>query len=128
MPVYDYACPKCGPFNDLQTVERAAEPLPCPHCGTEAPRIYATMPKISGLTAERREAHETNERSREAPLSVEGWLEAQAKRRHAQKGHVHGPGCGCGGSTSATTHKTRTLVRPDGSKSFPGARPWMISH
>lgn len=127
MPVYDYDCPACGPFHELQTLDQAAAPVACPRCGTEAPRAFRSMPHVSGLTAERREAHDTNERAREAPLSVAAWTEAQARRAH-KHGHVHGPGCGCGSSTSATTHKTRTLVLPDGGKMFPGSRPWMISH
>ncbi len=127
MPVYDYDCQSCGPFNELQTVDRAGEPVPCPRCGAPSPRAFTTMPRLSNLTAERREAYATNERAREVPLSVDQWKENQERRNH-KRGHVHGPGCGCGANTSATTHKTRTLVRPDGSKSFPGARPWMISH
>jgi hypothetical protein len=53
-------------------------------------------------------AHAVNERSADSPKRSSG----------------HGPGCGCcGGKTSSGT-----LRRPDGSKSFPAKRPWMISH
>ncbi len=122
MPVYDYECGLCGPFNDLQTADRAAEPGLCPRCGSDAPRVYATMPRLSALSAEKRTAYATNERASAAPLSVGAWKEEQA-RKH--RDHKHGPGCGCG---SHGEKKNRTLVMPDGSKTFPGARPWMISH
>lgn len=128
MPVYDYDCPACGPFCELQSVDHAAEPVPCPRCATAAPRAFRSMPRLSFVSDVVRAAHESNERARHAPMTVASWVETNQKRLHDQ-GHRHGPDCGCGGpGASATTHKTRTLVRPDGSKSFPGARPWMISH
>lgn len=125
MPVYDYNCSSCGPFCELQTLEEALSPVPCPKCHSLSARAFNTMPRVNAISAGNRDAHEANERAREAPHSVDGWKEASARRTHGR--HEHGPGCGCG-SKSATTHKTKTLVMPDGSKSFPGQRPWMISH
>jgi len=55
-------------------------------------------------------AHGINERAADSP------------KRLSQ----HGPGCAC---CSGKSGKGRSTLRlPDGSKSFPSARPWMISH
>jgi hypothetical protein len=35
----------------------------------------------------------------------------------------HAPGCGCCSGKSKTG-----ILRADGAKTFPSARPWMISH
>jgi putative FmdB family regulatory protein len=37
----------------------------------------------------------------------------------------HGPGCSC---CSGGARRSRTAKAADGKKSFPSARPWMISH
>ncbi|WP_413206763.1 FmdB family zinc ribbon protein [Rhodospirillum sp. A1_3_36] len=125
MPVYDYTCPTCGPFNTLATVDQAWDDAVCPKCLGEAPRDIRTMPNQGLLDVGTRTSLARNEKAREVPFSKEGWGEEKARRAHdARKGHRHGPGCGCGGEETPT----RTVVRPDGSKYFPGARPWMISH
>lgn len=44
MPIYQYICtsaPLAGNFEAWQPAGRAAEPLPCPACGDNAPRRYA---------------------------------------------------------------------------------------
>jgi putative FmdB family regulatory protein len=34
MPIYEYTCPRCGNvFEELVSMRRASEPLPCPSCG-----------------------------------------------------------------------------------------------
>ncbi|GJD51242.1 hypothetical protein OPKNFCMD_3994 [Methylobacterium crusticola] len=100
MPVYDYACEACGPFTVLRPMAQFRDPHDCPGCGAAAPRAFLSAPRLSGLDAATRAAHATNERSRHAP------------RRH-------GAGCGCCGPKTAA---------PAAAKSFPAARPWMISH
>lgn len=87
-----------------------ASPCNCPECGAEAPRVMLTVPNIANMDKGRRVAHQTNERSADSP----------------KKTSTHGPGCSCcsGGKKAGR----KTLHRPDGSKSFPSARPWMISH
>ena len=110
MPFYDYDCKDCGPFTGLASMQDYASPCTCPSCATPAPRVLLTAPTLANMNRDRRHAHETNERSADTP------------RRSS-----HGPGCGC---CSGGSHKARsqTLHRPDGSKSFPQKRPWMISH
>ena len=109
MPVYDYECEACGPFVALMPMSKFDAPCECPDCGVAAPRALLTAPRLAMMDSGRRHAHATNERSADSP-----------------KKSSHGPNCGCCGGGSAK--KSGTLYRPDGSKSFPNKRPWMISH
>lgn len=110
MPLYDYACPACGPFEAAAPMTAHAAPQPCPACDAAAPRVLLTAPAVSGLSAARRAAYATNERSADSPKRLSG----------------HGAGCSCCGTGGRRA--SRTLYRPDGTKSLAGARPWMISH
>jgi putative FmdB family regulatory protein len=108
MPLYDYACERCGCFTALRPMAAYREPCTCPTCGVEAPRILVTAPAFLGMDAATRQVHAVNERSVHEP----------------RRSKEHGPGCGCcrGGTRSGAA------VSPNGAKSFPGRRPWMISH
>lgn len=104
MPVYDYACQTCGPFTVLRPMAQFRDPHDCPDCGGPCERAFLTAPRLSGMDAATKTAHATNERSRHAP------------RRS------HGAGCGC------CAPKAKAAAAPATAKSFPAARPWMISH
>ncbi|MEC8630074.1 MAG: zinc ribbon domain-containing protein [Pseudomonadota bacterium] len=110
MPVYEYLCDSCGPFEALAPMSKFADPCDCPDCAATAPRIMITAPHVSGVSSSTRHAHETNERAADSPKKLSS----------------HGPGCGC--CSGGHKKKSKTLYRPDGSKSFPTKRPWMISH
>lgn len=114
MPVYDYQCSDCGIFSELRPMALSKAPCDCPDCGQSAPRVFVTAPNYALMDSSIRTAHSTNERSKDSPKST-------------KSGHAHGPGCSCC-STSSKSLPSRTLRRPDGSKAFPSARPWMISH
>jgi putative FmdB family regulatory protein len=111
MPVYEYLCNDCGPFTDIRPMAECEAPLDCPGCGVESPRVLLTAPYFATMSAERRKAHATNERSAHAP-----------QRSSDTK---HGAGCGCCGGKKSMRYTRRGK---NGSKSFPTARPWMISH
>jgi putative FmdB family regulatory protein len=110
MPVYEYKCGTCGVFEEMVPMHAFADPCDCPACGQSAPRVLFSVPHVRGMSSGRMRAHETNERSADSP-----------------KRSSHGPGCGCCGGGTAKKN-SKTLYRPDGSKSFPTKRPWMISH
>ena len=112
MPVYDYLCGDCGSFTEMRPMAECERPFECPSCGHDAPRAYLTAPRLSGMSAERRLAHATNERSAHAPSTLTGM----------DKGHGAGCSC-CSGKSSRMTRRGK-----NGSKSFPSSRPWMISH
>ena len=111
MPNYDYSCESCGPFTQFAAMADFDKPCACPACGAASRRVLLTAPKLAQVSSTIRNAHETNERARHEPKST----------------RKHGPGCSCC-SGGLTSKPSRTLHRPDGSKSFPTARPWMISH
>lgn len=114
MPSYDYACPACGDFTTVRPMAESATPQPCPGCGRPAPRAFRTAPAFAGLPAAVRHARGVNERSADRPSLL------------SERGPKHGPGCGCCGGSAKNA---RPVLRgPDGSKTFPTARPWMISH
>lgn len=110
MPVYDYLCETCGPFEATERMARCREPQDCPTCGAQAPRVLLTAPSVSFVSKSIRVGHEINGRSADNP----------------KRSGTHGPGCGC--CSGGTKKSSTTLHRPDGSKSFPTKRPWMISH
>jgi putative FmdB family regulatory protein len=112
MPVYDYLCNDCGPFTDMRPMAECDAPQSCPKCASPSPRAMLTAPNFFCMSSDRRKAYATNERNANAPKTL-----GEFKASHA-------PGCGCcSGKPSRTVKETRS-----GAKSFPTARPWMISH
>jgi putative FmdB family regulatory protein len=107
MPTYEYECSSCGVFSSMRRMSEYRDPQPCPDCGTKAQRILSA-PAFTGMAAGLRHAYATNERSAHAP------------QNHKVK---HGAGCGCCGGKTSTSK-----VSSSAAKSFPGSRPWMISH
>jgi putative FmdB family regulatory protein len=46
VPLYEYHCPRCGPFDRRRDHEQATVPMACPTCSAAARRVYtapATM-------------------------------------------------------------------------------------
>jgi len=112
MPLYEYLCDDCGLFTELRPMSESGKPHSCPKCSSKAPRVIFTPPRLACTSATTRKAHETNEQSAHAPKTMDQY-KAQ-----------HGAGCGCcAGKKSRSVVKTKS-----GAKSFPTARPWMISH
>ena len=111
MPLYEYACDVCGGFTASNPMSKYREPQPCPGCGLMAARALLTAPALATMPSSARVAHATNERSAHSP------------RTSAEAGTRHGPGCSC-----CSTGKSNAVKGPDGSKTFPTKRPWMISH
>jgi putative FmdB family regulatory protein len=111
MPVYDYECEACGPFTTMRPMAECDLSAACPRCRAEAPRAFLTAPYFAAMPAGRRAAFAANERSANAPQKL-------------SKMERHGRGCAC-----CVPRSGRTARRGrDGAKSFPGSRPWMISH
>ena len=108
MPTYEYDCPSCGPFEAVRPMAEFQAPQPCVGCGGAAPRVLLSAPRLGAMDPGRRHAAATNERSANAPRSSQG---------------RHPTGCGC------CKPRSRTLAAEAvPAKSFPNARPWMISH
>jgi putative FmdB family regulatory protein len=105
MPTYEYACAVCGPFVAMRPMSACDAPYDCPGCGSTSPRVLLTAPSLAGMDPTRRLAAATNERSSNEP----------------KRSGAHGAGCGCCSGRALKTPAPAV-------KSFPSARPWMISH
>lgn len=68
MPLYDYDCPRCGPFRAWRSMNDFEKPAKCPDCGKAAARAIAT-PTL-GMDSGLRKAHATNEKSAHEPRVV----------------------------------------------------------
>lgn len=106
MPIYEYMCEDCGPFEETASIDRFTDPCDCPACGASAQRNLLSVPQLSRLTSQARSAHAVNERSADSP-----------KRAKANGLKPTGPKI-----------RSKARIRPDGTKSLAGARPWMLSH
>ncbi len=112
MPVYEYCCEEHGVFEARQPISAYDQPSDCPSCGESAPRVLFTAPRLGASDRVSIQAHDVNAKAADSPKMA------------SQQGHVHGPGCGCGSGVK----KSQTLHHPNGAKSFPAKRPWMVSH
>lgn len=122
MPVYEFQCSSCGVMERQLPMHRSQEAQNCPHCQQPALRIIASAPRLSTSRTASARAEGINERARNEPLRS-GKHDANAALADRQGSRKHPPGCGCCGSGAS-----RTRTHADQSKSFPGSRPWMISH
>lgn len=113
MPTYDYACDRCGGFDAFRPLAARNEPATCPHCGEASPRVFANAPQLALMAGSTRCAIETNERAAHEPRSSRDY----ARLRHPA-------GCGC----CSSARSGATVKAPNGAKTFPSKRPWMISH
>jgi len=86
MPVYEYFCDSCGPFEDIRPIGEYAAPTDCPDCGTAAPRVMLTAPRLALMASGDRHAHATNERSAHEP---------HLSTTDSRAAGGHGPGCSC---------------------------------
>ncbi|HZU19257.1 MAG TPA: zinc ribbon domain-containing protein [Candidatus Dormibacteraeota bacterium] len=82
MPLYEFACPGCGPFEERRPFERAGEAARCPSCGAPARRVL-TPPSLRRLEAPVRRALEREERSRHEPAVVRRKAPAVPRLRRA---------------------------------------------
>jgi len=114
MPVYEYDCTHCGPVERACAIAERNAAVDCPGCGAPLTRLIATPPQLGSTRRVSLAASARNERAQHRP--------GLASQREA-----HPAGCGCcSGQARGRPSKTRTAA--DGSKAFPSARPWMISH
>ena len=111
MPTYDYACPACGGFDAIRSLAARDQPSGCPDCGALSPRVLGAAPRLALMASAARTAIGVNERARHEP-------------RRSSDEAKHPPSCGC----CKPGRRGATVTARDGSKAFPGKRPWMISH
>tara|TARA_X000000368_G_scaffold106103_1_gene82252 strand:- start:1859 stop:2155 length:297 start_codon:yes stop_codon:yes gene_type:complete len=98
-------------------MSRAGEACACTICGALSERALAS-PVLYSLSDERKKAHSINEKSANEPNRVSG--------KNNNNGSRHGKNCSC--CSSGNKKSKSTMHLPDGSKTFPTKRSWMISH
>ncbi|ASJ74214.1 FmdB family zinc ribbon protein [Granulosicoccus antarcticus] len=117
MPVYDYVCNNCGPHEFRRDYEDRDKAMECSQCQSPLSRAWLTAPRQSVTSAHTRHAMDVNELSSNVP---------KMSRDQDPRQMPHPASCGCCGSGKSKSKATVTAA--NGAKSFPGKRPWMISH
>jgi putative FmdB family regulatory protein len=85
MPVYEFLCGGCGPFEQRRSFSEAGDPPPCPSCGGEARRVYS-MPHTRKMPTALSGAMDRAEKSVHEPEVARRPVGGAEKRRH----HSHG--------------------------------------
>lgn len=67
MPVYEYSCPDCGPFELWRDHRESGAETSCPECGGGARRVYSA-PAVSDRTGARGELRRRMERGAEPQI------------------------------------------------------------
>jgi putative FmdB family regulatory protein len=106
MPLYEYACEACGPFEVLRPVSAAAQPCACPSCGLVGRRLFS-VPRVAQVSSLSRMAGDRNEKSRHEPrICSDGGC-----------GHHHRKPA----ASAPTSGGPKRHV-------YNGPRPWVIEH
>ncbi len=98
MPLYEYACHACGPFEAWATVDKAADPCQCPDCHGIGIRQVAA-PMLGVMNGSLRKALDRANKSASEPRLM--------SRQHLGQ-------CGC------------RMCRPGGQGA--GSRRWALGH
>ena len=101
MPVYDYHCATCGPFESSRPMKESSEPAACPQCAALTARVLVA-PSLNLMQASTRKAEIRNEKSANAPEVVSRMPDASHRAHRHHEAHDH------------KRHKP--------------ARPWMVGH
>ena len=112
MPVYDYLCPECGPFEVSRPMAEYKLPHDCPACGFSSSRI-TSAPQLNIMPGSLRKAHARNEKSAHAPKVSRS--------------------CCSGGTCSHHKTSSTNAAQKEGAPALLKAqkgvrRPWQISH
>ncbi len=108
MPLYDYSCEHCGPFEAWQSMSECRAPFDCPTCGDLGARVV-TAPFIADMNPNSRVAHQRNEKSADEPqMMSRGELNGLGSKRSKAPGH--------GGHGGHGGHRHHS------------GRPWVIGH
>ena len=107
MPIYDYLCQACGPFEERRPMSESKASAICAICRVPAPRMPAA-PRLNLMSSNNRIAETRNEKSAHEPDVVH--------RMTAHDSHAHGQ------------HQHREQARSHSHAQHPSPRPWMLGH
>ena len=113
MPIYDYLCTTCGPFEERRPMSESKVAVPCGICRVPAERLPGA-PRLNLMASNNRIAETRNEKSAHEPdvMTVIGRDGARRENNHG--GHSH-------------AHDHRRSQAPSSHKHAPN-RPWMLGH
>ncbi len=69
MPIYEFLCEECGPFEERRSFEGAGNPAICRECGTTARRVYS-IPNFKAMPATLSNAMNRAEKSAHEPEAL----------------------------------------------------------
>lgn len=69
MPLYEFRCDACGPFQELRPMQAASEPARCPVCQSTALRVF-TPPNLYRTSPAYRKVRSREEQSAHEPEVV----------------------------------------------------------
>lgn len=118
MPIYDYLCTRCGPFEERRPMSESGLSVLCASCHTLAPRLPAA-PRLNLMAANNRYAHTRNEKSAHEPDVVH--------RMIAPDGHAHAAGAEHQHHAHSHSH-SHGQAHGHGRAASPSPRPWMLGH
>ena len=86
MPIYDFVCEECGPFEQRRPAAESGTPAACPSCGREARRVYS-MPNTRRMPTALSGAMDRAEKSVHEPEVVQrpaaGGASSGKKHQHS---------------------------------------------
>ena len=96
MPIYDYLCATCGPFEERRPMSESKTAAPCSICRNPAPRLPGA-PRLNLMSSNNRIAETRNEKSAHEPdvvhtLAPHGGHAHTKPHRHPAHQYSHGKG------------------------------------
>ena len=110
MPIYDYLCDACGPFEARRPMSESKAAAICSECGMPAARSISA-PRLNLMSSANRYAETRNEKSAHEPDVV---------HTLAPHGHLHSHGHAHATKHAQTPHRKHAAHGPK--------RPWMVGH
>ncbi len=89
MPLYEYRCEQCGPFDQRRQAEDASRPLPCPRCSATANRVYTPLASPSRIATGTQVSAGDRTRVDRARTGEPVITGPPAGRRLRSRGHPH---------------------------------------
>lgn len=86
MPVYEFVCEDCGPFEQQRSFKEAGDPMTCPSCGRESKRVYS-MPNTRRMSAALSGAMDRAEKSAHEPEVARRPVRGTGPREAHQHSH-----------------------------------------
>lgn len=90
MPLYEFLCEGCGPFEQRRSFAEASEPMACLSCGEEARRVYSMPATKNTPTALSNAMHRAEKSAHEPEVASQPAGGARYRTSHGgHHGHDH---------------------------------------